>query len=227
MTLEEIQKYEDAPAWAHVTGEISGLFTIDIDPSGLDWAKERKLYTLAHRKTPSGGYHIDVKMPDFIVKNTQSVLHTGVDTRGEGGIALICGRSNRGTYQWLRPLWESPIEFDTLPEPIQESLRDIAKKMERVITIDFTPRPIHREDLENILIKALSRAPYEGRNAMGFWLACRCRDAGADMDMARSVGYEYVSRVWTTNTHGNYEPYTDRMFDAALENAYSITRKSI
>lgn len=222
MTLEELTKYEDAPAWAHVTGEISGVFTIDIDISGKAWGDKNGLTKLAHRMTPSEGFHIDVQLPEgFVVKNTQSELHLGVDTRGEGGIALIAGRTHKGRYAWLKPAseWDA-IPFQSLPKFLQDDLEEIARKMERVVTVDFTPRPVTRDDLEDYLLRARSRAPMEGRNAMGFWLACRLRDAGADKEVARDIGYEYVNTVWMTNTHGVYEPYTTRMFDAALENAY-------
>lgn len=222
MTIEELEAHSDAPAWAHITGKISGLFTIDVDPSGVDWAREKELVPLAHRRTPSGGLHIDVELPKgWQVKNTVGALSQGIDTRGEGGIALIWGMSRKGHYTWRRPFESSPIKFSELPNPVQWLLNEKAKREQREVSVDFTLPPVSSEEVENLLLKALSRAPMEGRNPMGFWLACRLRDSRIEKESARLVGYKFVDRCWSTNTHGQQEPYTRRMFDAALDNAYS------
>lgn len=223
MTLEELQEYANAPAWAHITGKVSGLFTIDIDPSGIAWSKEMHLYELAHRRTPSGGLHIDVELPSWPVKNTVSVLSKGIDTRGEGGIALIWGRTRKGAYEWLTDWWaEKPLlPYNELPLWVREQLYAKCQKEDRVTTLDFSR--IRNEDADDLLLRALSRAPIRGRNDSGFWLACRLRDAGISKEAARLFGHQYANRVFDTNTHGKHEQYTTRMFDAALDNAYSRT----
>lgn len=223
MSIEELEAFKDAPAWAHITGKVSGIFTIDIDNTGMDWAKHKELDKLAHRSTPSGGLHIDVVLPrGWLVKNTVGSLSAGIDTRGEGGIALIWGRSRKGEYKWLRPISESPITFATLPKPTQWMLYEWCRWQEpRIVEVDFTIPPATPVEIESLLLKALAYAPASGRNAMGFWLACKLRDSRVDKEAARSVGYDYVNRVWQTNTHGSYEQYTRQMFDAALNNAYA------
>lgn len=223
MTIEELEAYADAPAWAHITGSISGLFTIDVDSTGMEWAKYQELDKLAHRKTPSGGLHVDVVLPRgwASVKNTVGALSAGIDTRGEGGIALIWGRSRKGGYEWLRPFSESPIPFLTLPLKVQWALFENCRPQEqRIVEVDFS-KPPSKDEVHNLLLKALSYAPAHGRNSTGFWLARKLRDSAVEKERARLVGYAYVNRVWSTNTHGATEPYTQRMFDAALDNAYA------
>lgn len=223
LSVEELEQYANAPAWAHITGKVSGIFTIDIDVKGVDWAKNRGLFPLAHRLTPSGGAHIDVCLPrGWLIKNTVGSLAAGVDTRGEGGIALIWGESTKGEYKWVRPFDESPIRYSDIPQPIQWMLWEHCKRQpNRQVTIDFSQAPISEEETEALLLKALSLAPFHGRNPMGFWLACRLRDGRIDKEFARAIGYQYTARVWNTNTHGQYEDYSNRHFDASLDSAYS------
>jgi len=71
---------------------ISGIFVLDVDPSGGGW---ESLATLVQEHDPlpetytvttgSGGQHYYFLMPDFDVRNSAGKLGPGLDTRGDGG----------------------------------------------------------------------------------------------------------------------------------------------
>lgn len=70
------------------TGRASGVFVLDIDmkddKNGCaelpDWETRSPLIV----KTASGGYHVYFRADDQL-RNTQSKISAGLDTRGEGG----------------------------------------------------------------------------------------------------------------------------------------------
>jgi Bifunctional DNA primase/polymerase, N-terminal/Primase C terminal 1 (PriCT-1) len=78
---------------AIVTGQISGLFVVDVD--GLDAEAElRKLETehglppSVEAITPRPGRHIYFRWPGTMVRNSASKIANGIDTRGLGGYVL-------------------------------------------------------------------------------------------------------------------------------------------
>lgn len=90
------------------TGELSGLFVVDIDPDkgGMDsWQKLVK----ANGQIPQtleaisggGGLHIFFKHVPGL-RNTTDKLGPGIDTRGEGGYVLVAPSNHLsgGVYRW-------------------------------------------------------------------------------------------------------------------------------
>lgn len=78
------------------TGAVSGLVGIDVDVKeghrGRDWliANQHRLPPTRTHKTASGGLHLIFRNPeDFDIRNSQSVLHDGIDVRGNGGYLIL------------------------------------------------------------------------------------------------------------------------------------------
>lgn len=107
-----------ARAWpganlAIVTGHWSGLYVIDVDrkaggPDGMATLETLEgtlgtLPTTLTSFTPGGGEHRYFRLPvDLILRNTNSKLGPGVDTRGEGGYALVAPSVIDGrAYRWV------------------------------------------------------------------------------------------------------------------------------
>ena len=93
---------------AVVTGRLSGVVVVDIDPRhGGDRALailESEHGDLPHRamvETPSGGTHIYLAHPGYGIPNSAGRLGPGIDVRGDRGLALLPpSRRGLGSYRW-------------------------------------------------------------------------------------------------------------------------------
>ncbi|MGE5487305.1 MAG: phage/plasmid primase, P4 family, partial [bacterium] len=72
-----------------------------------------------------------------------------------------------------------------------------------------------------LIEQALSRAPRDGRNNSGFWLALQLRDNGYGEGEAERALLDYQARCPQTNTKGQREPYTVEDARKSLRAAYS------
>jgi hypothetical protein len=92
-----------------ITGSVSGLVVIDIDPGhgGVDTmrhlvAQHGPLPTGPRVRTGSGGWHLLFAHPGGTVRNSVSRIGSGVDVRGDGGYVIAPPSRHRagGTYLW-------------------------------------------------------------------------------------------------------------------------------
>lgn len=87
-----------------VTGVVSGLVAVDIDPDRGGQA--RPIYgeapTSLIAKTGGGGYHLFYKHPGGRVGN--QVTPEGIDVRGDGGFVVVAPsvHSSGSSYEWVR-----------------------------------------------------------------------------------------------------------------------------
>ncbi|HEV8166268.1 MAG TPA: bifunctional DNA primase/polymerase [Actinomycetota bacterium] len=165
-----------------VTGSLSGVVVVDVDPQHdgdrtlAELEGERgALPRTAVVETPSGGHHLYFAHPGGRVANSAGRLGAGVDVRGDGGLALLPPSRLRRTrlrddriYRWtaggpatvpeLPPAW---VELGHPPKPPAAATRT---------TLEATPRDAAR--LAGLL-RALQRAPEGRRNAVLYWAGCR------------------------------------------------------
>jgi hypothetical protein len=93
---------------AVITGRLSGVVVVDLDVRhGADRAlaelesEHGDLPWLAVVETPSGGWHVYLQHPRFAIPNSASKVGTGVDVRGDRGLALLPpSRRGLGGYRW-------------------------------------------------------------------------------------------------------------------------------
>jgi hypothetical protein len=93
---------------AVITGRVSGVVVIDVDPrhGGLDSLAELEATSgrsprAAVVETPSGGTHLYLAHPGWRVPNSQGRLGPGLDVRGDGGLALLPPSCRHGdAYRW-------------------------------------------------------------------------------------------------------------------------------
>src|SRR6266699_6157895 len=115
-----------SPAWAVITGALSGVIVLDFD-GGEGTRLLHQLGLAPHVRTGSGGYHIYFAHPRWPVRtlNGKSARELGqrwpgLDIRADGGYAAFCGRNERGPYVWLRePI---PDELGLLPPELRHFL---------------------------------------------------------------------------------------------------------
>ena len=118
--------------WAVITGRLSGIVVVDVDPrhhgdhalaeleqqhGDLPWA--------AVVETPSGGTHVYLAHPGGRIANSTSRIGLGIDIRGDGGLALLPpSRRADGAYRWAVG---GPATIPLMPQPWVELLRSPPK----------------------------------------------------------------------------------------------------
>lgn len=132
------------------TGRDSGVFVVDIDPKhGGSLAELAQRCggaipsTRIHR-TPSGGWHVFFKYPDFEVTNSAGRLAKGIDVRGNGGYVVAPTSNVDGKDYSVED------DFDVSEAP--RALLDLLYKPERV-TSDIQPDPSLLTDVERGMFK--------------------------------------------------------------------------
>ena len=237
-SAEEIAAWtEQQPAaWGIITGALSGVVVLDFD--GLEGAATmERLGVLAHVLTPSGGFHLYCKYPGWQVPtlNVKAAkrLHEawpGMDIRGDGGYAGFSGTVKGhdgapGMYKWIRPS-DGP---DDLPEPVRAWILNESKRSEPAPVPPPPPPPrppaangqARGVDPEWLITEALKRAPVDGRNHAGMWLALQLRDNGFSEADANSILQSYAGRVSSHNLQGQRDPYRSSEWRASVRQAYS------
>jgi hypothetical protein len=234
-SFDDLHRWEqehDPAGWAGITGLISNVVTLDFDGAPGCEMLER-LGLNPHRRTPSGGYHVDFVHPGWRVKTLNGkakdelgIRWPGLDIRADGGYVLLCGKTDKGEYSWLREPQPEPLSI--LPVDLRDFLGllhppdppVIATKTAQAFTNGNGYHDSPRVDSEKLLGDALARIGPEGRNNGGFWLATQLRDNGYSQAETESVMREYRSRCPATNTKGQREPYTEYEMVSTVRKAF-------
>lgn len=243
-TREQVEQWHaelQPPAWAVITGAISGVVVLDGD--GEDGT--RTLAELAgpkrpaHVHTASDGRHLYCKHPGEHVPTLNSKkcaplkkYFPGMDIRGDGGYAAFCGtverkQGGKGSYRWQRAYDAQPLPASVLfwireysksnppaaPEP-EPDAKPSWETAERIITNG-------RAESAWLLKEALKKvAQGNGRNNSGFWLAVQLRDNRYTETEAAAVLESYAAQVPITNPEGRRDPYREAEWRASLRQAY-------
>ena len=235
-TTDELSRWVKAnvPAFAIVTGQISNRVVFDFDgPDGVALAQQWGIQ--AHRKTGSGGLHLDVEYPGWFVPTLNSKAKQelgrrwpGLDVKGDGGYCIAIGRNEKGPYEWLRD--PEPDPMNVVPAEVWEFLREYSQPKQPTSTpmngagdhpARYAVTDTQRVDSERLIQKALDAAGAAGRNVAGFDLACQLRDNGYAEAEVLGIMQNYRSRVAGVNTKGQHEPYTDTEINASIREAFS------
>ena len=230
-TPKEVEEWSlrNPATWAFVTGQISERITLDFDGDPGRQAL-KKLGLTPHRRTPSGGYHVDFLHPGWYVPTLNSKSKRelgkrwpGVDIRGDGGYAIFSGRTDRGEYRWLRD--PQPEALDILPKELREFLGLLHPPAGTQVPwpngdLHLAPER-RRVNTERLIRTALDKAASEGRNNAGFWLATQLRDNNYAQNEAQAICQEYAARCPATNAKGHIEPYNSDEVRATVRQVYS------
>jgi len=218
--------------WANVCGAVSHRIVLDFDGAAGRETLQR-LGLSPHRRTPSGGFHVDFKHPGWYVSTLNSKTDKelkkrwpGMDIRGDGGYACFTGHAGNGSYEWLRD--PAPDDFNSLPADLREFLSSRkpspAAVPEQRTNGNGKPhaQPANgRVDTERLIRAALDRAGSEGRNNCELWLATQLRDNGYSYADAEGAMRNYRARVPAVNAKGEREAYTEAETLATLEGVYN------
>lgn len=228
-TTEELRSWASMkpPAWAIVTGHISGVCVIDFDgEQGRRTMVELGLEP--HVRTGSGGYHVYVTHPGWPIKTVNArskqelgLRYPGTDIRADGGYAVFAGRNAAGEYEWLRDM--TPDCYSVLPQPLRKlfGFEPDGDEPDEPAPPGEAPTAIGDPvPLKTLVDRAMAMVGQGRANAV-FWLACQLRDNGYNQGMAQNCLRDLVGRFPPTNTKGDYEPYTVGEALATLRSAYS------
>jgi putative DNA primase/helicase len=147
--------------------------------------------------------------------------YPGLDIRADGGYVLFSGQTEKGEYHWLRDPTPHPLSL--LPEELRAALGLLHPPQPKPQQLKPSTQQ-HRADwhveAERLIRMALERAPGEGRNNAGFWLAVQLRDNAFDFASAHTAMLDYRSRVPDVNTKGQPEAYTEEEVMATLREVF-------
>jgi hypothetical protein len=178
---------------AVITGRLSGVVVLDVDPrhGGLDSLarlerEHGELPETATVLTPSGGRHVYYTHPGVgRIGNVQnSAAAPGLDLRGDGGLALLppSRRADGQAYEW----WMGPDELAPLPGWLVASLHPPAPPRDATRTV-ATIRPAGARTAArwDAVMRHVHQAPEGSRNSILYWGSCRLAELappGPDRD---------------------------------------------
>jgi hypothetical protein len=199
--IRQLWRDHPGPLIGVPTGEISGLFVLDIDSArheeANDWLERHSPYLPETRRhqTKSGGLHFLFKHPGGL-RNSQSKLAPGVDTRGEGGYIIwwplclgLCAGHN------FRPIAPLPdwLLAALLPPPIPSKVKFLNPTFG-----DPVGQP--RAAVQGVL-NAVASAREGNRNSILYWGACCIRDMIANRQIGSSEGAVSFYALTSVATH--------------------------
>lgn len=205
-----------------LTGPVSGLWVLDIDPEH-DGHHALTQLVATHGPLPdtytvttgSGGTHYYWRMPDWDLTNRRGSLPNGIDVRGRGGFVVAPPSiSGKGAYYVASPaeVAEAPAWLLELLRPREVVMPNPAFNDVRQSLAPAGPGVYDRgvayatEAVQQRLYE-LSTAPPGQRNARGFSVACRLVELGN----ARWSGLEpealrqaFMAAADMANTDGSF-----------------------
>lgn len=203
VTAEDINNWFQGTDYdvAIVTGKISGIAVVDIDPKrGGDVAQWLERYpTGCVVRTGSGGGHCYYSYPEGTSVSNAVDIEPGIDIRGDGGyvVAPPSRHASGGRYEWVNQgkLTPFPVEILEYPE----------KKHEQRVE-------------EHWISNLLENGSKEGsRNADLASLCGYFASIGSPRDVASGI-----IRIWNAR---NAPPIDSRELERTIESVYATARK--
>lgn len=235
-TLKELEVWflqQRARGLGMVTGRVSGYVVVDVDVEGLPLLRE--LGWEPHVISPSGGAHLYLKHPGWLVQSNasknQKALPEGFDVRGDGGYIMFPPSRNR-KGQYRRTDVKKPLGIDDIPEHFSAGGQEYRLREALGLTPpqpqddqpapSFTPFYAADDDrcpLPVILDRAADYASVS-RNKGAFMLGLWGHANGYRLDETLYAAQDYTDMVRGTKR----TPFTVEEAQRAIQSAYRYPR---
>lgn len=214
--------YSEGDGIGIVTGHVSGIVCIDVDPrnNGLAWyeANKDQLGCPVIEKTGSGGLHLYYKYPqDCEYIGSATSFAPGIDILADGGKQVVTAPSSHpsgGLYEIQQGLTLTDVayEADTLPDWLYQELKN--KRHKAMSDPAYTNGCGGDIERATVIIASLEPA-IEGRagNLTTFKAACKCRDYGLTQIEAFNLLQEHFNPRCIP-------PWSDSDLKKIIRNAY-------
>ena len=168
---------------AVVTGRLSGVVVVDIDPRhggdralAILEADHGDLPWTAVVETPSGGTHIYFRHPGYGIPNSAGRVGPGIDVRGDRGLALAPpSRRGLGGYRWALG---GPHELPAIPNRWRKLLAPRRVLPGSAATRTALGAAQAPGGYVGALVAWLERQPAYVNNSL-YWAALRAGEKGA------------------------------------------------
>lgn len=103
-SLANLLAWSDAEGFGLVTGKVSGLVVLDVDPGGKKALKGKPLPETVTAHTPRG-FHYLFKQPKNLLHSSINLLgkNSHIDLKAEGGYVVLPGTTGRTWVQGMSP----------------------------------------------------------------------------------------------------------------------------
>lgn len=186
-----------------VTGTVSGLLVLDVDPRHGGEASLKHL-ELEHGPLPrtlvaitgGGGRHIYFAHPGGIVRNRVGIA-PGIDLRGDGGcvVAPPSVHPSGNSYQWVKGCGPGRVKLAPLPHWLQRMLSNAEQRGGHTLSFwrELLREGVQEGERNNTLASITGHLLWHGVDPdvvlelVLCWNRVRCRPALDDAEVARTV----------------------------------------
>jgi len=110
-SLADLLAWSEAKGFGVVTGKVSRLIVLDVDPGGLESLKDLHLPETVAAHTPRG-FHYFFKQPKTPLQSSINLLN-GIDLKAEGGYVVLPGAAGR---TWVTGMSPADIPLADCPD---------------------------------------------------------------------------------------------------------------
>lgn len=190
-TVKQFSHWRDAEAFGLVTGPVSGLIALDIDPGGREALTGLHLPETVTANTPRGGYHYLYKQPARELQTGTDILGKGshVDLRATGGYVVLCGSQAR---TWVDGLGPDQVTLAPCPDWLLKAAKTKTTKPEKTLTDLQTFLPLGKKEasIKYGILASPTELPTPLLRLKGQNLTRWFSDQACAVAMARSMGID-------------------------------------
>jgi len=130
-SLADLLTWSDAEGFGLVTGKVSDLVVVDVDPGGMEALKGLHLPVTVTAHTPRSGFHYLYKQPETPLHSGTNILgqDSHIDLRAEGGYVVLPGAAGR---TWVQGMGPTDVPLADCPDWLLKTAKTKVPKPEAI-----------------------------------------------------------------------------------------------